>query len=69
LQNLLEISQNEIQELTKSLSDAKKIHQDFMKFLKPLEFLIDFINWIYGKILYKYFETDICDLITFGHLY
>ncbi|GES84636.1 nuclear fusion protein [Rhizophagus clarus] len=50
LQNLLEISQNEIQELTKSLSDAKKIHQDFMKILKPLSILIDFINWIYdGK--------------------
>ncbi|PKY47653.1 hypothetical protein RhiirA4_444965 [Rhizophagus irregularis] len=50
LQNLLDISQNEIQELTKSLSDAKKIHQDFMKFLKPLKVSIDFINWIYdGK--------------------
>ena len=49
LQNLLDISQNEIQELTNSLNEAKKIHQDFMKIVKPLSVLADFASWLYGK--------------------
>ncbi|CAG8443154.1 10540_t:CDS:10, partial [Funneliformis caledonium] len=49
--NLLGISQNEIQSLTKTLSDAREIHQDFVKILKPLNAVVDSASWLYDENL------------------
>ncbi|CAI2163320.1 4971_t:CDS:10 [Funneliformis geosporum] len=47
--NLLSTSQNEIQALTKTLSDAREIHQDFVKILKPLNAVVESANWLYDE--------------------
>ncbi|CAG8607328.1 24402_t:CDS:10 [Dentiscutata erythropus] len=54
LQILLNISQSEIQLLTKTASDARKSQESIIKILRPLGVFVEFINWIYGITSIKY---------------
>ncbi|CAG8447230.1 8340_t:CDS:10 [Acaulospora morrowiae] len=51
-QLLMNFSQNEIQLLAQTVSDARESQRNIVKILRPLAFIMDLMNLIYGSVSY-----------------